>query len=182
MIIFFKIKKSYLLHLKKVFQIFRKFNILIKSFKIFLTYSSIRFLTKKINFLNLIIDEIKLRVISNLKFSITLRQLKHYFNLIDGMREYVEKYVKIIKFLQICKITMLKKSFFIDDFVRRIFFFKFRFKNSISTKKKVFRTFQKILSSFRYFVYFNFMRQFYMNVDASKKKHDLSFKTADIDK
>lgn len=72
-IIFFKIKINHLFHLKKMFQIFRKFNIFIKSFKNFLIYSSIRFLNQKMNFLNLIIDENKFRVINSLKLLITLR-------------------------------------------------------------------------------------------------------------
>ena len=169
-IIFFKIKENHLFHLKKMFQIFRKFNIFIKSFKTFLIYFSVRFLSQKMNSLNLIIDENKFRVINNLKFPVTLRQLKHYFDLTDWMREYVEKYVKIAELLQIRKTTMLKKSFFIDEFVRRTFFSKFRLKNPTSTKKNFFRTFQKILFSSRYFVHFNFIRQFYMNVDVSKKK------------
>ena len=134
-IIFSKIQKNHLAHLKKMFQIFQKFNISIKSFKTFFVYSSIRFLSQKMNSLNLTTDENKFCVINKLKFSIIFRKLKHYFELTNWFRKYVKNYTKMTKSLQNRKTTMLKKSFSIDESVRRFYFAKTAIQNSI--KKKI---------------------------------------------
>ena len=154
--------------MKKNFQIFRKYNISIKSFKTFLIYPSIRLLNQKVNFLKLTTDENKLRAINNLKFSIILRQLKHYLGLTEWLRKYVKKYVKLTKFFQVRKIMMLKK-FFVNESTRRLFFNKSVFQNFIETEIQSFQSFQKILVFFRYFVHYNPKRQLYMNVNFSKK-------------
>lgn len=181
-IIFSKIENEHLHHLKQIFKIFKQHNILIKSIKIFITYSSIRLLKQKVNFLNLITDENKFRVINNFKFSIIFRQLEHYFDLTDWLWNYVEKYVKITESLKNKKIVILKKLSFNVESTRRIFSIKIVLQNSTEAKKKSFWRFQIKLFSFQYLIHCSPQRQLYMNVDVNKKKHkryDLSFKTND---
>lgn len=122
-IIFFKTKEQHLKHLKKIFQIFRTFNIFIKSSKTFLVYLFVRFLKQKVDFLKLITDEKKLRAINKLKFSVTLKQLKHYLDVTNWLRKYVKNYAKLIESLQIKKIHLLKNSL-LKEFARRFFFSK----------------------------------------------------------
>ena len=156
--------------MKTVFQIFMKFNISIKLSKNFLIYFSMRFLKQKINFLKFTTDENKFPVISNLKFSLTLRQLKHYLELTDWLWKYVKKYAKISESLQNKKTIMFKKSF-VKKSIRRFYFVKIAFQNFIKQKIVFFKSFQKSLFSFRYLIYFVFARQLYMNVDVSKKEN-----------
>lgn len=169
-IIFFKTKKDHLRHLKKMFQIFKKFNISVKSFKIFLAYSSIRLLNQKVNSLRFATNENKLKTINNLKFLITLRQLEHYLDLTDWFREYVKKYAKVVEFLQNRKTVMLKKSPFIDESIRRSYSSKTVLQSFIKEEISFYEFLQKSLFLFQYLIHFSSHRQLYINVDSSKKK------------
>ena len=177
-IIFFKIKKNHFVHLKKVFQIFRKCNISIKSIKIFFAYFSIQFLNQKMNSLKLIMNENKFRVISKLKFSITFRKLKHYLDLIDWFRKYVKNYAKMTKSLQNRKTMILKKSFFIDKSTRKSYSTKTALQNLI--KKKFF--FSKNYKKYYFhrdilFIIIIFVNSIWMLISVKKKHecYDLSF-------
>ena len=169
-IIFFKIQKDHLAHFEKMFQIFRRFNISIKLFKIFFVYFSVRFLNQKMNSLKLITNENKFCAISKLKFPITFCKLKHYLELTNWLKKYVKNYVKISEPLQNRKILMLKKSFVIGESVRKFYFAKIVFQNSIENEFRFYKNLQKKLFSLRYFVHHNHFRQFYMDVDFSKKR------------
>lgn len=157
-------------HLRKVFETFQKNNISIKSFKSFLGYLSIHLLDQKIDSLKLATEKKKLRVINKLTFSKILRQLKHYLDLTSWMKKYVKKYIKMIKSLQIRKISLLRKFSQFDN-VRRFYFFKSIFANSILKKRETFNTLQKKNSKTQYFVHYDSKRQLYINVDFSKKSN-----------
>ena len=60
-VIFSKTLNDYLMHLRDVFEIFKINNILIKSFKSFIEYSSITLLKKHVNSFDLITDEQKFK-------------------------------------------------------------------------------------------------------------------------
>ena len=169
-IIFFKISKKHFVYFEEIFRIFRKFNILIKSFKIFFVYFSIQFLDQRVNSLKLITNENKLRAINKLKFSITFRKLEHYLELTNWLKKYVKNYVKISKSLQNKKILMLKKSSVIDESVRKFYSAKIAFQNLIENEIRFYKELQKKLFSFWYFVHHNHFRQLYMNVDFNKKE------------
>ena len=58
--------QQHLQDLRQLFELFTKFNITISSIKIFLRYSNVNLLDRKVNSFNLISSEDKLKVISNL--------------------------------------------------------------------------------------------------------------------
>ncbi len=81
--------------------------------KVFFEYSSIVLLEQIVDAFDLIIVEEKLVAIVNLTFSLTLKKLKVYLNLIDYLRVYVSWYAQIFLSLQERKTLLLK-----DDFVK----------------------------------------------------------------
>lgn len=154
-----------------MFGILQKFNISIKSFKTFLAYFSVRLLEQKMNFLKLTTNKDKLRAISKFRFLNILRQLKHYLDLTDYMREYVRNYAKKTKLLQNKKIAMLKRSSFIKGSARRSFSARTTLQDSTQEEIQFFKILQKRLSFSRYLVHFNSVRQLYMDVDSNKKEN-----------
>ena len=70
-----------------------KFNIIISSIKVFLRYSNINLLNKKVNSFDLILLEDKLKAISNLQYFSTLRELEYYLKLIDYLYQYIYFYI-----------------------------------------------------------------------------------------
>ncbi len=88
-IIFFKTLDDHLLHLRKIFQRLWHYNVALNSKKVFLNYSFIVLLRQIVDVFDLIIAEEKLAIIINLTFSINLKELKTYLNLIEYLRVYV---------------------------------------------------------------------------------------------
>jgi hypothetical protein len=82
-IIFFKDLDSHLTHLNKVFNLLTMNDIFVNLKKVFLRYVFVQLLDQKIDFLELITNEEKLKIISKLKFSRTLKQLETYLDLIE---------------------------------------------------------------------------------------------------
>ena len=69
-----------------------KFNITISSVKAFLGYSDVNLLGRKVNSFGLVSPEEKLKTISQLQYSRTLGDLKHYLRLIGYLRQYIYFY------------------------------------------------------------------------------------------
>ena len=82
------------------------------------------------NSFDLIIAEDKLKIISLLKFSRTLQQLKEYLDLISYLREYVLFYADIFKSLQTWKIELFRNELIIEN-VKKIYSDKIRIQHSI---------------------------------------------------
>ena len=80
---FSKTLKKYKNHLHHLFFLFIERNIVINLKKTFIEFSIIQFLDQKVSFLNLIITEEKMKVITKLKFSRNLTDLETYFRLIE---------------------------------------------------------------------------------------------------
>jgi hypothetical protein len=118
------------------------------------------------NSLNLTIDEEKLKAIVKLKFSRTLKQLEHYLELIEWMREYVLNYVTVFESLQNRKILLLKNAFIFDS-VRRKFSINTRLLNSTFAKKQAFDHIQKILFKSRRLMHVDNEKQLYKDIDVS---------------
>ena len=113
-VIFSKSLNEHVLHFRKVFDILRSNNISIKSIKSFIDYFSMSLLEQRINSFDFVTNEQKLKAISKLVFSKTLKQLKTYLKLTEWFRDYIEKYAEKFKSLQKQKITLLKKTFLFD--------------------------------------------------------------------
>ena len=60
--------------------------------KIFLNYSNINLLDRRVNSFNIIIAKNKLKIISEIIYLATLDDLEHYLNLIDYLRSFVHCY------------------------------------------------------------------------------------------
>lgn len=84
------------------------------------------------------------------------------------MREYVSKYAKIFKSLQLCKIELLRDDFVVGN-ARRIYFSKTRLKHSTNLKKIFFDVLQDLLFKSFYLIHFSSKRLLYVNFDVNKK-------------
>ena len=94
-VIFNKTLDEHLFHLNIIFQLFKRMNIITKSIKTYLSYFSIALLDQKINNLNFITIEKKLKIIFKLQFLNLFKLLKFYLNLIEWMRNNVSYYAQL---------------------------------------------------------------------------------------
>ena len=82
-IIFFRFLEEHLRHLSQIFKLFQNRNIILKLFKTFLSYFIIVLLRQKVSSLRMTVSVEKLKVISKIEFSKTLKQLKIYLSKTD---------------------------------------------------------------------------------------------------
>ena len=106
----FRFFDDYITHFRVIFEIFSKYNISIELIKMFLKYFNVTFLEQKINPLSLSTIEERLKVLSMIKFSTTIKNLKYYLKLTKHIRNQIHHYSTIVKFLQNLKINFLKIS------------------------------------------------------------------------
>ena len=152
-------------HLTKIFKLFRRLKIALKSFKTFLKYFIIVLFEQKIDNFEFITIEKKLKIIFKFQFFVTLKQLKTYLDLIEWIRNYVSYYVQLTNSLQIRK-TFILKSFFVKSNARK------RFNNNICLN--IFIDFEIVFyeiiqkKNFKsiFLVYHNKIRQLYVDVNA----------------
>ena len=166
--IFSRTKIEHEAHLRKIFSILNKNNISIKLIKIFLDYSSISLLDQKIDSLDLITFEEKLKAIAKFRFSRIFRQLETYFDLIDWLRDYIAHYVDIFKSLQNKKTEFLRNEFIAKN-VKRVYFSKTRVQHFTTKKLISFDVLQIVLTIFFYLVHSNFKRQLFIDLNVNKK-------------
>ena len=105
-VIFFSFLNEHIHHLHKIFDTLLKWDICLSLQKSFLVYSSVNLLNQWVDALDLTTAEEKLAAIQNLKFSMTLSQLKHYLRLTGYLCQYVSWYAAIVKLLQIWKMSL----------------------------------------------------------------------------
>ena len=167
-VVFFRTKIEHETHLRKVFSMLDKNNISIKFIKIFLNYSSISLFDQKIDSLNLITFEKKLKTIVKFRFSRIFRQFETYLDLIDWLRDYIAHYVDIFKSLQNKKIELLRDEF-IAESAKRFYFSKTRVQHFTAEELISFDALQIVLTKFFYFVHSNLKRQLFIDLNVSKK-------------
>ena len=167
-VVHLNILQKHLVHFKQIFDMLKINNIFIKSKKIFIDYFIVHLLNQKIDFLELIIVEKKLKIISRLFFSTILQLLKTYLNFTSWLRNYVLWYVEMFKSFQKLKIELFHDESVIDN-VRKIYSRNTKIKNLTIEKLVFFQTLQFLLAKFFYFVHSNFRRKLYVDLDASKK-------------
>ena len=107
-------------HFRKIFKLFSKFNILIKSIKVFFDYPNVILLKQRVNVLNLFIIDEKLKIIAEFKFLSTFKNLKNYLDLTDYIRDHIYYYFAMAKSLQNFE-TMLLKAASNSDLKRKNF-------------------------------------------------------------
>ena len=162
------ILQKHFAHLTKIFDMLRVNNIFIKFEKTFIDYFIVHLFDQKIDSLDLITIEKKLKVISRLFFSITFQLLETYLELTSWLRDYVSWYVEVFKSLQQLKIELLHDES-VDDNVKKIYSRNIKIKNFTFEEIIFFQILQSLLIKFFYLVHSNFVRKLFVNFDSNKK-------------
>ncbi len=171
-IIFNKTSKDHLEHLNQLFALFEKLNITLKTKKTYLEYFSISLLKQKIDSLELITAENKLKTIVKLSFLKTLKKLKKYLDMIEWLRDYVVYYAQKAESLQKRKTNLLKKNS-VKKKSRKSFNLKTLMKNSSLIEINVYNQLQSNFSRARWLTHYHKTRQLYADVNTSKKEIDV---------
>jgi hypothetical protein len=109
-IIFFSIFENHLKHLNEILILLEKSNVNFFLFKLHFDYSSIKALRHHVNKLNINIMKKKIEIIKNLRFFVTLRNLKKELNFFEYYRNFVSWYSFIEKSLIKLKIQTFKEA------------------------------------------------------------------------
>jgi hypothetical protein len=168
-IIFFKTLNKHFLHLRSVFKRLSHYNVALNFKKIFLEYSFIFLLNQIVDALNLITVAKNSTIIVNLAFSLTLKKLKIYLNLIDYLRVYVLWYAQTSLSLQKLKILLFKDSF-VKSKSRKVFAKKISINQFIEVEQRSYEHLQKMFSKKSFLRHFDLKRKLFIDVDTSKKK------------
>ena len=80
---------------KSLFQLFVKHNISISSIKIFFDYLNVNLFKRCVNLLKKFIIKNKFKIIKIIKYSTILKDLEHYFDLINYFRNSVYYYAQL---------------------------------------------------------------------------------------
>ena len=110
-VIFFNTLKEHLKHLTFIFALFKKYNIVIKTSKTYLNYSTIVLLNQRVDSFDLFIVDDKLKIIRDLQFSRIFKHLEIYLDKIEYLRQYVAYYAQKTIALQQRKTRLLRKAF-----------------------------------------------------------------------
>ena len=138
-VIFNHILKKHISYLHIVFQLLDNYDINLSLKKFFLKYFIVSFLNQKIDAFDLTIAIDKLKIIVNLNFFYTLKNLKIYLKLIDWLRNFIFYYIQKIDVLQKCKTLLLRQFSLNKNVIRKMFFKKIIIENFIVEKLKSFR-------------------------------------------
>jgi hypothetical protein len=168
MIIIFAIVLS-LIHGFRILSIMNNhisWQIIINSLKTFLEYQSVILLKQRVNVLELITIEEKLKAIALFKFSKNLTALKKYFELIHYLKNKIYFFAKVAKFLQKLKTKLFKNS---SIEVRRKEFIN-RTKIMLINKKMIsFLFLQKDLIKITLLIHFDKIKWLWISLDEFKK-------------
>ncbi len=161
-----KTLQEHLNHLRILFRIFLRKEIIINSFKTFLEYQSVILLEQRVNVLELITIEEKFKAIAFLQFSKNLIALKRYLELTDYLRNKIYFFADVAKSLQELKIKLLKDSSIENR--RKKFTNKTRI---ISTNKKMtsFLLLQKNLTRVTLLIHFDKSKWLWINLNEFKE-------------
>jgi hypothetical protein len=170
--IFFSTLDDHVMHLNLVLQRLFSMSIKLNSFKTFLSFSSMTLLDQHVDEFELHAVKNKIVVILNWKFSATLKALKIYLEFIEWLRNYVAWYAQKAKSLQQRKTLLLRNSSSQKDFVRKTYFSKTTFE-FIDREFKSFELIQEAFKNSRFFTHFNLIRQFLIDVNASKNDFEV---------
>ena len=91
-IIFSKTLEDYIRHLRLVFKLFRRINVVLKPIKLFVGYPNIYLLGQYIDLFGLSTPQERLAAISRLKFPQTLAALETYLGITGYLRNYIPWY------------------------------------------------------------------------------------------
>lgn len=149
------------------FDIFLKYNIIIKSTKSFLNYSDIEFLDQQVNFLGLTTSEKNLRVIKQLIYPENLSILEYYLILTGYLYNYIHLYAQLAAPLQALKTSLLCNAS-VSSQQQQVYASKTRLEPLISQQHLSFWSIQKALSHFSILIYLTLNKILWIDLDASE--------------
>ena len=171
-VIFNNTLNEHLLHLKNIFNLFEKWNIIFKTSKTYFDYFSISLLNQKVDSFELITTKKKLKIIADLSFPKTLKNLEKYFEIIDYLKDYILYYAQKSEALNKRKIELLKnepmKNSTKKNFNKKIFL-----ENSNDDELKSYNQLQIDFSRINWLTHFDVCRTLYANIDVSKKDFEI---------
>ena len=173
--IFSKILKEHIVHLRQIFQLFASKRVNLTLNKSFLNYSFIMLLEQRVDSLDLSISAEKITIITFLRFSQSLKNLKHFLDLIDWLRHCINRYAQLVEALQVKKTTLIKQLFSITIIDKTLKSARKSMSSKLSIDKLTieelvfFRQLQDVFSISIFLVHFNSNRQFYIDFDVSKR-------------
>ena len=109
-IVFSSSFEKHLQYFNNIFAFFQQWNITFKISKTYFEYFNIFLLNQKIDSFDLITAKKKLKIITELSFSIFLKTLKKYIEMIEWFRNYVSYYAQKSETLQRKKTKLLKND------------------------------------------------------------------------
>ena len=164
--------EKHLQHFNNIFAFFQQWNITFKISKTYFEYFSIFLLNQKIDSFDLITTKKKLKIIAELFFSIFLKALKKYIEMIEWFKNYVFYYAQKFKALQRKKTKLLKNDS-IKKIVKKNFSQKILIKNFNTNELQFYEQLQKNFSKFSWLTHFDISKQLYADIDASKNDFDV---------
>ena len=169
-IIFSRIRKKHLKHLKTIFERLFAYDVTLNLIKNFLDFSSLILLNQIMNALEFIIAKKKLIAIIQLIFSRILNAFEVYLKLTEWMQNYVSYYVQIAEPLQNRKTIFLKKKSIKNNF-KKMFFKRTSIDQSINTKYQSYEYLQIRFSKSNFLIHFEAIKSTFIDVDVSKKRN-----------
>ncbi len=187
-IIFFSILENHLKHLNEILVLLEKSDVILFLFKSHFDYSSIKALRHHVNRLNISIMKKKIEIIKNLRFFVTLKNLKkelsffEYYNNFVSWYSFIEK--SLIKFkIQTFKETLKKERQRLEwalktylkqsdvDLMRSEYQKNFRKIKSFKTCINAWKKLKKQLCNAIIKIFSNFSRSFILYVDENKERN-----------
>lgn len=107
-IVFSNTLKEHLSHLSQIFEFFDQWNITLKASKTYLEYLTVTLLRQKVDSFDLVISAEKLKAITDLLFSKTLKALEIYLEMTEYLRNYISYYAQKSNALNQRKTALLK--------------------------------------------------------------------------
>ena len=167
-VIFSRTLNEHVNHLHQVFQLFQNLNINLESKKFYLDYLTVILLEQQIDVLDLFIFEKKIKTLTELQFSTTLKTLKIYLDLTDWLHFYISYYTQITALLQTCK-TALTKTLLVRKNAQKQHVHHIIVNISIKREIQIFNTLQNLFVIFIFLIHFNSEQHLYINVNAFKQ-------------
>lgn len=166
-IVFSHFMNEHVCHLKMIFSLFAKMNIVLKSTKTYFDYFIIALLKQKINNWDFTTFENKFKTITNLLFSRSLKNFKTYLNMIKWLRNYISYYAQKAEPLQRQKITLLKNEF-TQKTIKKKFSKRILLKTLSNNEIDAYNQLQADFSRLSWLTHFDKSRVLYADVNASK--------------
>ena len=171
-IVFSSSFEKHLQHFNNIFIFFQQWNITFKISKTYFKYLNIFLLNQKIDSFDLITAKKKLKIITELFFSIFLKTFKKYIEMIEWFRNYVSYYAQKSEALQRKKTKLLKNDS-IKKSIKKNFSQKILLKNFSTEKFQFYKQLQKNFSKFSWLTHFDILKQLYADIDVSKNDFDV---------